>query len=364
MKPGSGTSTILLVLVLASVFIPAASAQGGQEEKCLAFFYSPSCPHCDAVERYLDDARQDHDIKVEKYAASEEPEKFARYLEEFEVPPNRRGAVPAVFIDGEYAVGSENSIGLLERKFNQEGTIECPLTDEKSSPATVAGITGLALVDAVNPCALVVLLILLTSILSRRPERKTEALKAGMGFSAAIFGAYFAMGVLIVLGFKSVVSVTQIDIQGLYQLMGAFAVVVGLLNMKDWISHGWGGFAMEVPFSWRPKMKKIIKSATSARGALVAGVIVSLFLLPCTSGPYFVAGGLLSGYSWAAALPWLLLYNAVFIAPMVAITLAVYGGFASVENVSDWREENIERLHLFAGIILVALGLALLLGLV
>ena len=111
-------------------------------------------------------------------------------------------------------------------------------------------------------------------------------------------------------------------------------------------------------------MKSIINSTTSPLGAFFVGAIVSLFLLPCTSGPYFVAGGLLSGITWLNALPMLLIYNLIFVAPMVGITLFVYSGFASVESVAGWRERNIKRLHLFAGLIILALGIAIIFGLI
>ncbi|MFQ6057201.1 MAG: hypothetical protein ACE5J3_14615 [Methanosarcinales archaeon] len=79
-------------------------------------------------------------------------------------------------------------------------------------------------------------------------------------------------------------------------------------------------------------MKNIINSATSPFGAFFVGLVVSMFLLPCTSGPYFVAGGLLSGISWLNALPLLIFYNIIFVAPMIGITFIVYSGFASVER--------------------------------
>ena len=50
---------------------------------------------------------------------------------------------------------------------------------------------------------------------------------------------------------------------------------------------------MEVPLSWRPKMMKLIQSVISPCGAFVIGILVSLFLLPCSSGPYMVILGLL-----------------------------------------------------------------------
>jgi cytochrome c biogenesis protein CcdA len=96
----------------------------------------------------------------------------------------------------------------------------------------------------------------------------------------------------------------------------------------------------------------------------VIGLLVTLFLIPCTMGPYFIAGGLLSGLELLKTVPWLLLYNLVFILPMIIITLVVYFGFTTVENVSGWKERNIRYLHLIAGIILVLLGIAMILGLV
>jgi hypothetical protein len=40
---------------------------------------------------------------------------------------------------------------------------------------------------------------------------------------------------------------------------------------------------MEVPEAWRPKMRKLIKGVTTPYGAFGIGVLISLFLLPCTS---------------------------------------------------------------------------------
>ncbi|MDX2008393.1 MAG: hypothetical protein SFU83_24375, partial [Meiothermus sp.] len=62
------------------------------------------------------------------------------------------------------------------------------------------------------------------------------------------------------------------------------------------------------------------------------------------------------------ALPYLLLYNLVFVLPLVALTLGVYFGRVGVEATGEWRERNLRNLHGIAGVVLVALGLAVLLG--
>jgi mannose/fructose/N-acetylgalactosamine-specific phosphotransferase system component IIC len=47
---------------------------------------------------------------------------------------------------------------------------------------------------------------------------------------------------------------------------------------------------------------------------------------------------------------------------MLIIVGIVYFGFSQVEEVSGWKERNIKRLHLIAGILLFAVGFALLMG--
>ena len=49
---------------------------------------------------------------------------------------------------------------------------------------------------------------------------------------------------------------------------------------------------------------------------------------------------------------------------MTGITFIVYSGFATIENVAGWREKNIRRLHLFAGLIILFLGIAIVFGLI
>ena len=114
----------------------------------------------------------------------------------------------------------------------------------------------------------------------------------------------------------------------------------------------------------RPKVKKIINKITSPKGAFLIGFIVTLFLLPCTMGPYVVASGLLSKMGLLLALPWLAYYNLIFIIPMLLIVLVVYFGFKKVEDVSGWKERNIRWLHLIAGTLLFLVGVGLLSGLI
>jgi cytochrome c biogenesis protein CcdA/glutaredoxin len=346
------------------------TVQDSTEKPTIVFFYSATCPHCNHVEEYLDGLNSS-EFELKMYEASKNSDKFSAYIENHSIPARYAGSVPTVFVGEESAVGSRNSIDLIERSLGSQEQEEPDQKIEekkesenggKLSGIGFLGFLGLAATDSINPCALAVLLILVGSIMSGNLEDQIKALKAGASFTAGIFASYFLMGVLLIFGIKSVQEATAVGIDSIYLFFGGFAVLIGLLNIKDWFSHGLGGFAMEVPFSWRPKMKSYLKKVTGPAGAFVTALIVSLFLLPCTSGPYFVAGGLLSGTAWTTAIPLLLLYNLIFVAPMLAIIGALYYGATEVDRIQEWRKENIEELHLVAGLILIALGIFLIAG--
>lgn len=226
---------------------------------------------------------------------------------------------------------------------------------------TLTTVLALAAADAVNPCELAVLTLALVAILTRFPRKRKKVLLAGFAFSAAIFIMYLMYGLVLINVFKSITQIATVKIW-LYSILGVVGIVLGAANIKDYFRYGGAGFVTEIPRRWRPRMKNIIAKIASPRGAFIVGILVALFLTPCTMGPYFVCCGVLEALAILQTIPWLLLYNIIFILPMIAITLIIYFGFSTIDRVYGWRERNIRLLHLIAGILLVGIGLALLLG--
>ncbi len=218
---------------------------------------------------------------------------------------------------------------------------------------TFPAVVGAALVDAINPCAFAVLIILLTTVLARGEKR--AALASGLAFTLSIYLAYFLMG----LGLFSAIQSAGIA-RSFFLFVAVLAILIGLFNMKDYFWYG-KVFLMEVPRSWRPTLKRLLRGVTSVPGAFVIGLLVSLFLLPCTSGPYIVILGLLAKTATRlAGVAWLLLYNAIFVLPMIVITFAVFFGLANVEKLEERRQRALRLLHLIAGSIMLLLGAAML----
>ncbi|MFA5184426.1 MAG: cytochrome c biogenesis protein CcdA [Patescibacteria group bacterium] len=212
---------------------------------------------------------------------------------------------------------------------------------------------GAALVDSINPCEFAVLLILIATILAS--GNKKRALLSGLAYSASIFISYFLMG----LGLYSVVS--SLGTPTIFmKIIGGIAILIGLFNVKDYFWYG-KVFLMEVPLSWRPRLKSLVKSITGPLSAFLIGFLVSLFLLPCTSGPYIVILGMLGHSETFMKAVWLLLlYNLIFILPMIIISIGMYFGM-NVEKAEETRNKNLRILHLIAGVIMVIMGLFLIL---
>jgi cytochrome c biogenesis protein CcdA len=283
--------------------------------------------------------------------------------------------VPMIYIGDKVFVGFSDKIGVqIEEKIKNctEQCCDSPLQkvkicEQKNEEEPVKKITlwaavSLALADAVNPCEFAVLTMVLVALLIRDPKKRRNVLLGGFAFTLAVFITYILYGVIIIQFFKFIH--TSIASVSPYIRIGfaVVAVLLGLMNLMDYIRYKPGTIGTEMPMSFRPRVKHLINRITRPRGAFLIGIFVTLFLLPCTMGPYFVAGNLLSSLSLLNAIPWLLLYNLIFVLPMIAIILIVYFGYSTVENVSGWKEEHIRLLHLIAALILIIMGILMLLG--
>jgi cytochrome c biogenesis protein CcdA len=94
----------------------------------------------------------------------------------------------------------------------------------------------------------------------------------------------------------------------------------------------------------------------SVPGMFALGALVGLCEFPCTGGPYLTTVGLLhdSGTYWAGA-GYLILYNLIFISPLVVI-LAIASNKALVEKVQDFQKSNKGWMKIVAGFLMIILA--------
>jgi cytochrome c biogenesis protein CcdA len=229
-------------------------------------------------------------------------------------------------------------------------------------PVSLTKILGLALADSVNPCAISVLLLMLIAITTYNPKDRKQILYSAGAFIAAVVVMYMIYGLLIITAFQFLQSITVIK-EFLYKGLGIIAFILGLLEIKDFIKYKPGSVGTEMPLFLRPKVQNIISKITSPIGAFGLGLFVTLFLLPCTIGPYVILGGMLSTLDYLKASPYLLLYNLIFVLPMIVISLIVFFGTKQIKDISDWKDKNVRIMHLVSGILMCILGIVMFFGL-
>ena len=317
-------------------------------------FYGEGCPHCAKVDRFLQENNLgDLVIKKEIYHNSQNAQEFNEICEEERIDLMKRG-VPFLYTKDACFIGDEQIISYFQDKVKDDSKDNQNIKENKIENLTIPILVGAALVDAINPCAFAVLLLLMTTILVS--DNRKKALFSGIAFSSSIFISYFLMG----MGLYSVIASIETT-RVFMKIIAVAAIILGIFNLKDFLWYG-KGFLMEVPLRWRPKMKKLISSVTSPLGAFFIGFVVSLFLLPCTSGPYIVIIGMLGHKAtYLKAVYLLILYNLIFVTPMIMITLFAYWGM-DIKKAEEKRSRNLRVLHLIAGLIMLGMGIYLLMG--
>lgn len=350
----------LILLLITSFLFFNFSFDANAQEKQIYYFYGTGCPHCANVDQYFLENGFYKKYPIQKYDVYFDRDASVLYnetLDSLNYPKTSRG-VPAIVVGETVFVGDKPIIDGFEAaaySYLESGNVPSSLEVNKSeSSLTLPLVIGASIVDAINPCAFAVLIILMTTVIARGGGRK--ALKSGVAFSVSIFISYFLMG----LGLFKAIELGGFS-GGVFKIVGWLAIALGILNLKDYLWYG-KGFLMEVPMSWRPKLKSSIQSVTSPMGAFFTGFLVSLFLLPCTSGPYIVILGMLAKNPLdTTALLYLVLYNLIFVAPMIAISVAVYKGFDPKKAETE-RQKRLKLLHLIAGIIMILMGMFILVG--
>ncbi|HCC68196.1 TPA: hypothetical protein DEP90_03290 [Patescibacteria group bacterium] len=222
-------------------------------------------------------------------------------------------------------------------------------------------ILGLALADSINPCAISVLLLMLLAITTYNSKDRKQILFSGLAFILAVVLMYMIYGFLIIEAFQFLQSITLFKIF-LYKGLGVVAFLLGVLEIKDFIKYKPGTVGTEMPMFLRPKMKNIVSKITSPLGAFSMGLFVTVFLLPCTIGPYVILGGMLSTLDFLKSIPYLLTYNIIFVLPMIAVTFLIFFGMKNIKDVSDWRNTNVRKMHLVSGILMIILSIIMFFG--
>lgn len=210
---------------------------------------------------------------------------------------------------------------------------------------------GAAVVDSINPCAFGVLIFLL-AYLTKTAQRRGKILLHGMAYISAVFFTYLLAGLLLlpIIGSLGKISVT------LYAVIGTLVISAGLLELKDFFWYGKCPSLTLLPGASQ-RIKLYVKHISgSIYSAFLLGVFVALVELPCTGAVYLAILSImaLSGVD-AATITWLIIYNIIFVLPLIVILFAFYKG-SSADAIEAWRKKHRHIMRLAIGLLLLGLG--------
>jgi len=355
----------LVILIFLSLFV-GTNISASETRVCLYFFFGAGCLDCTKVELQISQLEQKYpqlDVhSFEIYSNRTNLQLLNLLFDKHDVPQEQR-KIPAIFISNTCLTGDKQIQEDLEEIIISllETGCPCPSLEGEAkelTPISLLVVTGAALVDSINPCAMAILIFLLGLHSASKDRRRL--IKSSAAFMASIYLSYFLFG----MGLLSVIQITGLS-YWLYRVMGIFAIAIGLLNLKDYFWPGSLGFAMEVPRSLRPRLTSLLKMITSPLGAFVTGFSISLFELPCTGGPYLYILGLLAEKTTrTSAVPILLYYNLIFTVPLILITLLVYLRLSPIQRIADWEQKSKRTLHLAIGLAMTTLGTITMLNLI
>ncbi len=200
----------------------------------------------------------------------------------------------------------------------------------------------LALIDSINPCTITLYFSFLLTLLSA----KRRIIGPAILFLIVIFVGYY----MIAFGFKLLSQYIPTTI-----LLG-IAIAVGLYNIID----AGRNYSKGIKCTWCEKIgvfDKVLKSPYIA--ALILSLISVTVLLPCTSGPLLVFITMIKDYPLYLALPLLIIYNMIFISPLLIIFIASYM-LGKQEKIANYIMNNAQVIEFIAGILIILIAFYLL----
>ena len=215
----------------------------------------------------------------------------------------------------------------------------------------------IGLVDGCNPCAMWVLLFLLSLLVNLHDRRKILAVAGTFVFvSGAVYFAFMAawLNVFRLIGYRRWSEVA----------LGLIAMFIGSIHIKDFFAlHQ--GVSLSIPDAAKPGIYARVRNILAAQhiggaiaGAIVLAVLVNLVELLCTAGLPALYSKVLSmqNYSLWGEYGYLLLYNIAYMFDdglMVALVVLTLRQQKLQERAGRW-------LKLLSGVAILGLGLVLL----
>jgi len=373
----------------------------------MAYFYQKGCPKCDRASyllKYIMRKYPHLNVKQIDLNTADGKRLNETLSNRLHLPPEKRLIVPTIFVGADYLSPdevTESRIEALIQKYSEGAragdrkSVSSPPARRTDSPAGGLSLTpdeiekadasiierfesfGIptillaGLIEGLNPCALATLVFFI-SYLTMVGRTRKEIFWVGMGFTGAGFVTHLLLG-LGILGFIQHLSFLPLFSRIVYLITFAFSLFLGILSLYDYVQLKRGRpsrMTLQVPDSLKKRIHRIIrtregeleanKEGKSTRflfAAMMIGFIVTLLQSTCTSQVYLPTILFVTNIPSLrdSAIFYLILYNIVYILPLVAIFGIVYWGTTS-EQLSSFLQRRTSTIKLFTALFFFVLA--------
>ncbi len=364
---GKVRKTILVLVVAACMFaVCAKPVYGAVPNQGIHFFYSQECGVCfevlDSLERSLG---PDDGFEIQTYEIGQDSHNLNLlfYLLDQYQKEDFEFRIPIVFVGHTVLAGAQDISRGLDQALEEARSLEedpagalIDAYQDQDSQAMAAYITlpavvVSALIDSTNPCAIAVMLFLISTLMLNKDKRKV--LLYGAIYIGTIFLVYLGLGVGYVY-FMDTLTIPPV----VFVSLGAVLAIAGLLSIKDFFWYGKGP-SLGIPAPVKTAIENNIQKATIL-SMLTMGILVSIFEATCSGAIYIGVLSLIAEGGFTPSLgAKLLLYNVLFIAPLLVILGVFYWGLPLKKIQRFLIQKKRKTYRLIAGIILLFLGIYL-----
>lgn len=328
----------------------------------LAYFFDPTCLECARVSAQLETLQARYDnLVVRTYDVREESALNEAMCEKYGLPDEYRLVAPVIFVGNNSLTPEEITEARLKTIIENPQTAQIPapweglVVDETEAESriverfnqfSVLAVASAGLLDGVNPCAFTTI-IFFVSYLALVGRKGRDILLVGAAFTAAVFLTYLAMG----LGLAEVVrQIGAFSIIGqiIYGITALVCLALAALSLWDYVKIRQGrlnDIALQLPAALKKRIHHTIRTRSRMSGfvwaAFGAGVLVSVFELACTGQVYLPTIIFVTGVAQMrlTAIAYLVLYNFMFIVPLVAVFAVTYWGTSSQQLTNLFRDK-------------------------
>jgi hypothetical protein len=247
------------LFILSFLFCKSDFVFAQEKTADIYFFYSSICPHCADEEKFLTTLERKYSgLNIEKYEVffnQDNQKVLQEFFDKYQVPINQRGYVPTTFTPTKYFIGFNEQTGqeienCLIECLGGAGTtqkIRIPVLGEVDPLTISLPILTLVLgvLDGFNPCAMWVLVMLISMLLSLKSRKRILLVGGVFIFTEGLLYFLFMaawLNLFLVIGYALWMRI----------LIGAFAIIFGIWRLKEF-------------FTWNPGVCKVVDASGSEK---------------------------------------------------------------------------------------------------